>query len=98
MQAAKTTSENGVPTGRSSVQRAGRPRRMTKPRKMWAYVATDGALHLYTSQRKARGVWAEQGPTKRIRQVYVQWPTVKSEGSPPSRFETKQERNGDSLH
>jgi len=58
-----------------SQQRVVKPRRKwTKLRTMWAYVCIDGQeIHCYTSQRKARGTWAEQGKSKRIRKVKIQW-------------------------
>lgn len=47
---------------------------LTKPKPMWAYVTifngTD-EIHCYTSERKARSFWAEHGPSKRIRKVWV---------------------------
>lgn len=48
----------------------------TKPREMWAYVELNGVgLHCDTSEKRLRGMWAEQGESKRIRKVKVSFET-----------------------
>lgn len=51
----------------------------TKPKTMWAYITLAGdEFHCYTSEKKARNFWAEQGKdSKRIRKVKLSWEKTK---------------------